>query len=586
MDLDPRLDRDEADLLESVSADELMALTARLTSEVRLSGSAEERRAFATAAEALAAWGLQTRMLEHPAYISLPGPATLTVAGLGALNCITHSFAVPTPADGLTGVVIDVGDGAPADWANPAVRGKIALVNGLATPEQARRAGAAGSIAQIFINDDYLHEMILSPVWGNPTPEQLAHYPQRPAVSVVRSDGARIRAALANGPLEATLHTSVTTEWRTLPLLEAELKGAVEPERFVLFSGHIDSWHYGAMDNGGANATMLHLARLLAERRDQLRRSLRICFWSGHSHGRYAGSAWYIDNHWAELEARCVVHVYIDSVGGRGATLLSEAYCMAETRDLGRAIIGRYAGQEFHGTRVARAGDQSFTGIGVPSLLMTVSEQPAGGDGISASALVGGRSGGLGWWWHTTEDTLDKLDPAFLARDARLYGATIFRLCAEPIVPFNYAAAAHELAAQVDQHQAVVGDRFDLSALRERCSVLCAVADALQADLEALRQRNFAGAPTGDLAALNDALLRLGRATIPLNYTAAGPFGHDPALSVLPMPLLADTARLAAAPPGSDLAYAAAVGLRRSANQVVFLLDRALEAYRIAQRLL
>ena len=164
MDLDPRLDRNEADLLESVSADELMALTARLTTEVRLSGSPEERRAFEQAAEMLQSWGLQTRLLEHPAYIRLPGPATLTIAGIGALNCITPAFATPTA--GLSGTIIDVGDGTPDDWANPAVRGKIALVNGLATPEQARRAGIAGSIAQSFINDDYLHEMILSPVWG------------------------------------------------------------------------------------------------------------------------------------------------------------------------------------------------------------------------------------------------------------------------------------------------------------------------------------------------------------------------------------------------------------------------------------
>ncbi|NJN18852.1 MAG: M28 family peptidase [Oscillochloris sp.] len=366
MDLDPRLDRNEADLLESVSADELMALTATLTTEVRLSGSPEERRAFEHAAELLHGWGLRTRLLEHPAYISLPGPAMVQIAGIGDLTCITHSFAASTLPDGITGTVIDVGAGTPEDWDRPEVRGTIALINGLATPEQARRAGAAGSIAQIFINDEHLHEMILSRVWGNPTPDQLSNYPHTPVVSVVRADGARIRAALAAGPVEARIQTEVTTEWRTLPLLEAELPGTVESECFVLFSGHIDSWHYGAMDNGGANATMLHLARLFAERRDQLRRGLRICFWSGHSHGRYAGSAWYTDNHWAELMAGCVAHVYIDSVGGKGATLLSEAYCMAETHGLGKAIIARYGEQEFLGSRVGAPAISHSPGSAYP----------------------------------------------------------------------------------------------------------------------------------------------------------------------------------------------------------------------------
>jgi hypothetical protein len=47
--------------------------------------------------------------------------------------------------------------------------------------------------------------------------------------------------------------------------------------------------------------------------------------------------------------------------------------------------------------------------------------------------MIGGRSGGLGWW-YTPDDTLDKLDPELLARDARLYATMLLRLCAEPIL--------------------------------------------------------------------------------------------------------------------------------------------------------
>ena len=50
-----------------------------------------------------------------------------------------------------------------------------------------------------------------------------------------------------------------------------------------MFSGHIDSWHYGAMDNGSANATMLETLRALLPHRNEFRRSLRLAFWSGHS---------------------------------------------------------------------------------------------------------------------------------------------------------------------------------------------------------------------------------------------------------------------------------------------------------------
>ena len=83
-----------------------------------------------------------------------------------------------------------------------------------------------------------------------------------------------------------------------------------------MFSGHHDTWDYGVMDNGGANATMLEVARLFAPERADWRRGLRLCFWSGHSHGRYSGSAWYADTHWDELVRRCVAHVNVDSTGG------------------------------------------------------------------------------------------------------------------------------------------------------------------------------------------------------------------------------------------------------------------------------
>src|SRR5690606_33456798 len=99
------------------------------------------------------------------------------------------------------------------------------------------------------------------------------------------------------------------TEWRKIPTLIAEYKGEVEPEKYVLFSGHIDSWHYGAMDNGSANATMLEVARIIGENKLKLYRSLKLAFWSGHSHGRYAGSALFADENWENLYDHCVLHL-------------------------------------------------------------------------------------------------------------------------------------------------------------------------------------------------------------------------------------------------------------------------------------
>src|SRR5439155_1356530 len=70
---------------------------------------------------------------------------------------------------------------------------------------------------------------------------------------------------LHQGAVRITLTTRVRTGWIPIPLLVAHLDGHVE-DRFVLLSGHVDSWHHGAMDNAAANATMLEVARLLGGR--------------------------------------------------------------------------------------------------------------------------------------------------------------------------------------------------------------------------------------------------------------------------------------------------------------------------------
>ncbi len=310
--LDPQTRR----IVDAVSGERLMEDTRAIASQVRLSGSAEERQAFTYIERRLRDAGLRTQMFEHDALISLPQAATLQIldVGSGEIPCITHSFGASTPPAGLKGRAVYVRDVA-GDLAG--LRGAIAVVDGLAMPTVVRKLEAAGALGIVFLNrDPVVHEMIVSTVWGSPTPAQVNQLPSVPVVSTAGTGAARLRAQLdGEHPLRCRLTASVQTEWRRLPVLTADVVGTDE-ETFVLLAGHVDSWHHGAMDNGGANAVMMEVGRLLA--RGRPRRGLRLAFWSGHSHGRYAGSTWYVDSHWRELDAHCAVHLYIDSVGGRG----------------------------------------------------------------------------------------------------------------------------------------------------------------------------------------------------------------------------------------------------------------------------
>ncbi len=551
------MDEREQTLINDVAIGNLTTHNAEIAKGVRLSGSAAEAEAFAYLAAQCRAYGMDVRQYAVDAYVSLPGAASLAVIAPDAqtLPCITHSFGLATGAAGLNAPLVYVGAGKTDDYARADVRGKIALVDGLGSPPNAFAADRAGAVGMVCVNPEGLHEMIISPVWGTPTPETAPILPQLVAVSVRKETGDILKRLCAAGDVTVTLHAVVTTQWTSIPALTADLPG-VEGDQFVLLSGHVDSWHYGAMDNASANATMLEVARVLSERRSDLRRGLRLAFWSGHSHARYGASAWYADTFWEDLHDHCVCHVNAESTGGMNALKL-EPGNMAETWRFAAAAIRDVAGYEAGYRRMSRNSDQSFTGTGVPSAFSGLSSQP---------------DGGLGWWWHTPDDTLDKIDPTLFLRDTQIYLLACWRLCIAPVLPFTYADAVEEVIARLAELQSVAGERFDLSGVQ---------ADAAQL-LDATRHLTDAVADGGDAEMLNHAIVAVGRALIPVTYTVSGPYHVDLALDTPVLPGLDAVGDLAALPAGSDAAQFLAVRLVRERNRVQHALVQARQAIETA----
>jgi Peptidase family M28 len=552
----------------AVSESNLMEYTRHIARWTRLSGSAEERSAAAYAEERLRAAGYRTRILVHDAYISLPGPSTLQVTHPAPREvfCITHSMARSTGPDGVAGDLVDVGKGRPEDYARAGPRssqegaaGKIALVDDLATPEQAVAGSRLGVAGLIFVSGRHAHEMCISPVWGNPAPSTAGTLPTIPMISVHQEDGRALRDLCRAGRTAVRFTADVQTRWTTTPIVLADL-GAGHPDAdadlIVLLSGHLDGWHLGAMDNGTANATTLEVARVLAERRATWRRGLRVAMWSGHSHGRYSSSAWYADNHWFDLAAHCVAHINIDSVGGTGADRFV-TNSMPQTAGLGIWAVREIAGATLTPKRVGRDSDQSFLGIGIPSLFGSLSHQD---------------DGSLGWWWHTPHDTVDKIDPERLLRDAKIFAVALDRLLTNPVLPLDYAVAGADLRAALEALNGEAGRSLDLGALVEEARRLESLCGRLMRAAE--------GAIGKRAHTANACLVALGRTLIPATYTAAGRYAHDPALDNEFLPRLAPARRLAALAPDGDDAKFLRVDLVRGRNAV---LDAVRTACRIAE---
>lgn len=525
---------------------------------IKLSGTAEEAESLRHIQARLDEYGYRTRVILHDAYISLPGPARVEADGV-TLTAITHSMGRASPASGLTAPLVYVGHGTAADFAGKDVRGKIVLAEGIATPVVADLARTGGAVGQLHISPHHhLHEMCISPVWGNPDPRTVHLLPATVACTISNLDGSAIRDRLAAGESpKITLHAQVDTGWRKTPILQADLEapGADADTPFILFSGHHDTWYYGVMDNGSANATMLEVARLAATRRADWKRNLRLCFWSGHSHGRYSGSAWYVDNHWDELDRLCAAHVNVDSTGGIGATVLEDAAAMAPLHALAAEAITEQTGHQYKGKRKNRSSDDSLPGLGVPSMFGGLSEQPPTKLKLRNA---------LGWWWHTPEDLLDKVDETNLVRDTKVFVHVVARLLTDAILPLDPAAQPRTLQAELLSIASALAGRFDLAPLQSATDAVIAAAERLATNAAALPP-----------AQVNAALMALSRALIPVDYAASDRFSHDPALPVADWAVLQPLRDLAATTPGSDASYQHAVSARRAANRLAHALRSA-----------
>jgi hypothetical protein len=554
----------EAALGSEVSAAALMEHVRTIGALERESGSAGEARAYDYIERTLKGYGVEVERREIEAYISLPQDARLTLPDGTTITGLTHSFS--TSVEGLEAEVVDVGDGRPEDLRRAA--GKIALIRGLASPGRAWAAQQAGVLGHIHVLMDHLHNMIVTTIWGTPSPETAWRIPAVPCLSVLGTDGDTLRALLARGPLRVRMTTRVKTGWMPIPHLVGELPGRDE-NRFLLLSGHVDSWHYGAMDNGTANATMLEVTRLLAARRQSLRRGIRVAFWSGHSHGRYAGSAWYADHAWRDLHQRCIVHLNADSTGARGATDYSVLHTTEDAAAFAERVVGDVTGQTSRGRRFSRAGDQSFWGVGVPSAFMSLSGLPKQDTELSRAMerLVG--SAGFPWWWHTKDDTVDKIDADVLVLDTKVYLASVLRWMNAPVLPLDHARSAQALIAELETLQAAAGPRFDLA---PALGAARALADRLARVRAALAGLD---ATSRNTEAVNRALVRLSRVLIPLAYTSGDRFTHDLALPIPPLAGLQRARELATLDPDSDAFKFARAALVRERNRAVHALDSA-----------
>ncbi|HEX5079450.1 MAG TPA: M28 family peptidase [Geminicoccaceae bacterium] len=408
------------------------------------------------------------------------------------------------------------------------LRGRIVISEGFSFPGKVLEFEQKGALGVIAVNPGAnAHWGICTSIWGTPDLDDLPRKPGIPVCAVNNPDGRKlIEVAEAGG--RATIRTEMEEGWYRQPIPVVEIRGRDEPEKFVLLHGHYDSWDVGVGDNATGDATLLEIARVLWAHRDQLRRSVRIAWWPGHSTGRYAGSTWFADRFALDLDENCVAQVNCDSPGCRWASVFKDVSWMSETEAYCQDVIREVTGLDSHGERPHRAGDYAFNNIGLSSFFMLSSTMPDELRAEKGYYAVGGCGGNIAW--HTEDDQLEIADRDHLLRDIKVYLAAVVGVANADILPFDWRTTMAEFRQTLEGYRKAAGARFDFAPSEAAISDLDR---ALAAFYDAAKQGRIAP------AAANAVIMRLARILVPVNFTREARFRHDPALPVPPLPSLA-----------------------------------------------
>ncbi|XP_067127269.1 N-acetylated-alpha-linked acidic dipeptidase 2-like [Centruroides vittatus] len=92
------------------------------------------------------------------------------------------------------------------------------------------------------------------------------------------------------------------------------IKGAVEPDRYVLLGNHRDAWVYGGADPSSGTAQMCEVSRVLGTLKKEgwkPNRTVVFCSWDGEEFGLIGSTEW-IEEHMHSLQARAVAYINVD----------------------------------------------------------------------------------------------------------------------------------------------------------------------------------------------------------------------------------------------------------------------------------
>ncbi|XP_078516907.1 aminopeptidase NAALADL1 [Lissotriton helveticus] len=329
------------------------------------------------------------------------------------------------------------------------------------------------------------------------------------------------------------------------------IRGSVEPDRYVMYGNHRDSWVHGAIDPSSGTAVMLEITRVLGKKLKEgkwrPRRSIIFGSWGAEEFG-LIGSTEYTEEYFSKLRERAVAYINVD------ISVFANATFRAQGTPPVQSVIFKASQQvKIPNNNAVTVYDNwkrffnrtSPTYGPIPSL----GTLGAGSDYAPFIHYLGISSMDLAYTYdrskttariypayHTAYDTFDYasrfIDPGFTSHQAvaRTAGNILLRLADSLILPLNVSDYGETLdaffkAAFTEYNTGLTACNIQLTPLEESIAKFKTAAASIEQHIAALRQ-NDQRSPL-EVRMINDQLMLLERSFLnPLAFPDKFYYSH------------------------------------------------------------
>jgi len=192
----------------------------------------------------------------------------------------------------------------------------------------------------------------------------------------------------------------------------------------------------------------------------------------------------------------------------------------------------------------------------------------------------------LGWWYHSDEDTLDKIDGELLEEHFKIYVKYIAGLCCSLIIPFEFVTVADYITKELEELEKISKGKVKLNTLFEKVKEFRDVAEELNALIAKIEEMHVNGkeedkARVEEAAKLvNKCILKNSRILTSAFRSTVDPYDQEPyGLSILekPIPRLYAIIKEMTETSGGERARLLETKLTREKNRLVDALNDAID---------